>query len=194
MKRSAEEAILDAALQVFSDKGFHRATNRDVAEAAGIASPGLIYHYFKNKHDLLRAVMMRQVSVSVVGPDAKWPTLPLQQALLELALSFLKLIADPDYQRLARIAIHEAITNREFAQSVFAMGPAKVFAALGAVLSKAIDEGDLGDYDPAVLTHLFLGPLIKAMLQRIIFGFEDGQDPQEAARIHVEIFLHGCRR
>jgi AcrR family transcriptional regulator len=194
MKRSAEEAILDAALQVFSDKGFHRATNRDVAEAAGIASPGLIYHYFKNKHDLLRAVMLRQVGVSVIGPEAKWPALPLQQGLLELAQSFLRLVTDPDYQRLARIAIHEAMTNAEFAETVFAMGPAKVFAALGGLMSKGIEEGEIGDYDPAVLTHLFLGPLIKAMLQRIIFGFDDGQDPDEAARVHVEVFLHGCRR
>ena len=44
--------ILEAALEVFSTKGFHKATNKDIASAAGGMSPGLIYHYFKDKEDL----------------------------------------------------------------------------------------------------------------------------------------------
>nr|MCR5661372.1 TetR family transcriptional regulator [bacterium] len=41
------EQIIQAALKVFSEKGFLAATNKDIAAAAGIA-PGLIYHYFKD--------------------------------------------------------------------------------------------------------------------------------------------------
>ncbi|NIW45213.1 MAG: TetR family transcriptional regulator, partial [Gammaproteobacteria bacterium] len=41
------EEIIDAALRVFSEKGFNAATNKDIAKAAGIRSPGLIYHYFE---------------------------------------------------------------------------------------------------------------------------------------------------
>src|SRR5215468_3763997 len=58
--RNSEERrtqILEGALRVFSSKGFVQATNKDIAEAAGINSPGLIYHYFKDKADLLRAVI-----------------------------------------------------------------------------------------------------------------------------------------
>ena len=44
--------ILEAALQVFSTKGFQKATNKDIASAAGGMSPGLIYHYFKGKEGL----------------------------------------------------------------------------------------------------------------------------------------------
>ena len=40
--------ILDAATHVFSDKGYHQATIREVAQAAGIAD-GTIYNYFANK-------------------------------------------------------------------------------------------------------------------------------------------------
>ena len=49
--------ILDAALEVFGTKGFYQATNKDIAEAAGGISPGLIYWYFKDKQDLLFAVI-----------------------------------------------------------------------------------------------------------------------------------------
>lgn len=50
--------ILDAATQVFSEKGFHAATIRDIARAAGIAD-GTIYIYFKNKSDLLLGILNR---------------------------------------------------------------------------------------------------------------------------------------
>nr|MDQ2998168.1 TetR/AcrR family transcriptional regulator [Chloroflexota bacterium] len=37
------QQIIAAALKVFSIKGFHKATNKDIAQAAGGISPGLIY-------------------------------------------------------------------------------------------------------------------------------------------------------
>jgi AcrR family transcriptional regulator len=45
------EQIINGALQVFSTKGFLAATNKAIAEAAEINSPGLIYHYFASKED-----------------------------------------------------------------------------------------------------------------------------------------------
>src|SRR4051812_11120069 len=48
--------ILEAATTVFANKGFHRATIRDVAKAAGIAD-GTIYIYFENKTALLMGIL-----------------------------------------------------------------------------------------------------------------------------------------
>src|SRR5262245_61042913 len=50
--------ILDAATQVFAQKGFHRATIRDVAKTAGVAD-GTIYTYFANKSALLLGILDR---------------------------------------------------------------------------------------------------------------------------------------
>src|SRR5690242_15098479 len=50
--------ILDAATTVFSEKGFHRATIRDVAKTAGIAD-GTIYIYFENKTAILFGILDR---------------------------------------------------------------------------------------------------------------------------------------
>ncbi len=46
------QAILDAALEVFAQKGFYEAKVTEIASAAGVAD-GTIYLYFKNKDDLL---------------------------------------------------------------------------------------------------------------------------------------------
>lgn len=50
--------ILDAATQVFAEKGFHRATIKDIAHVAGIAD-GTIYTYFASKDAILIAVLDR---------------------------------------------------------------------------------------------------------------------------------------
>ncbi len=44
--------ILNAAIKVFADEGFHHATIAQVAKEAGVAD-GTIYLYFKNKADIL---------------------------------------------------------------------------------------------------------------------------------------------
>src|SRR3989449_6604629 len=44
--------ILDAAIRVFAERGFHSATVAEIARAAGVAD-GTIYLYFKGKDDLL---------------------------------------------------------------------------------------------------------------------------------------------
>ena len=57
MRRIKEEAdktrqtILDAALTVFSSKGYHPARLQDIAESAGVTR-GAIYHHFGSKADL----------------------------------------------------------------------------------------------------------------------------------------------
>jgi AcrR family transcriptional regulator len=50
--------ILDAATQVFAQKGFHRATIKDIARVAGIAD-GTIYTYFASKTDVLLGILHR---------------------------------------------------------------------------------------------------------------------------------------
>jgi AcrR family transcriptional regulator len=44
--------ILQAAAQVFAEKGFNGATTREIADIADVAE-GTIYNYFDSKEDLL---------------------------------------------------------------------------------------------------------------------------------------------
>src|SRR5262249_56639167 len=49
------KTILRAAVEVFARKGYHGCRIADVAREAGVAY-GLVYHYFKNKEELLQLV------------------------------------------------------------------------------------------------------------------------------------------
>ncbi|MEW2353862.1 TetR/AcrR family transcriptional regulator [Spirillospora sp. NPDC029432] len=54
----AAAAIIRAAVEVMSRHGYHGTSVRDVADAAGV-SPGLLYHHFGSKHDLLLTILDR---------------------------------------------------------------------------------------------------------------------------------------
>ncbi len=47
--------ILEAAVKVFAEKGFHQTTIKDIAREAGIAQ-GTIYNYFENKTALMLGI------------------------------------------------------------------------------------------------------------------------------------------
>jgi len=61
------EHILDAAANLFAERGFHRTTTRDIAEAANVAE-GTLYNYFASKDDLLMGIM-RKLSDSLESTD-----------------------------------------------------------------------------------------------------------------------------
>ena len=54
------EAILEAALEVFSSQGFRRATLDQIADVAGLAKPNLLY-YFPSKEAMHRALLTRML-------------------------------------------------------------------------------------------------------------------------------------
>jgi AcrR family transcriptional regulator len=49
-----EEAIIDAAADLFDRQGYNQTSLQDIADALGLARPSL-YHYFKNKEEILLA-------------------------------------------------------------------------------------------------------------------------------------------
>ncbi|MFL0246265.1 TetR/AcrR family transcriptional regulator [Candidatus Clostridium stratigraminis] len=57
-----EEEILEAAVKIFSDKGYSAATTSEIAKEAGVAE-GTIFRYFKTKKDILTKVMVKMVTV-----------------------------------------------------------------------------------------------------------------------------------
>lgn len=54
-------AILEAALRVFAESGFHTSTVDQVAEAAGVAK-GTVYLYFRSKNELLDELVAGRVA------------------------------------------------------------------------------------------------------------------------------------
>ncbi len=60
----SEKRLLEAALSLFSRKGYDGASVREIIEEAGVTRPVLYYH-FKNKEDLFRQLVRKHLSEMV---------------------------------------------------------------------------------------------------------------------------------
>lgn len=84
-----QERVLAAAAAVFADRGFHRASVRDVVAEAGMSLAGL-YHYFPSKADLLHEIAVRAFDSLLARLDAAPPGTPRERlaTLVRNHLSF----------------------------------------------------------------------------------------------------------
>jgi AcrR family transcriptional regulator len=110
-QRRAE--IIRAASRVFTQKGYHQATIRDICEASGLG-PGTLYNYIKKKEDILYLVyneltlMLTQCLLDTVRENKKNPLEQFYEAL-EKTIDVIW-----DYQSLILLMYHEtASLDRE---------------------------------------------------------------------------------
>jgi TetR/AcrR family transcriptional regulator len=63
---TSKEKIIEAAIEVFFDKGFDAASMREIAEKAGLTKP-MIYYHFKNKEALYVALLEENLELFYQG-------------------------------------------------------------------------------------------------------------------------------
>jgi TetR/AcrR family transcriptional regulator len=62
IQREKQDVILEAALDVFSREGFRGATIDQIAEAAGMSKPNLLY-YFPRKEEIYKRLMTEMLAI-----------------------------------------------------------------------------------------------------------------------------------
>lgn len=76
IREASRDKIMEAAMELFSRKGYHLTSINDIVKKAGI-SKGLLYHYFSSKEMLLKGMVDQFVSEGeemmerIVDPDPK---------------------------------------------------------------------------------------------------------------------------
>ncbi|WP_180981087.1 TetR/AcrR family transcriptional regulator [Pseudovibrio exalbescens] len=55
LRKAREEAVMQAAMQLFAEKGVRQTTMKDICTRADI-SPGALYRYFASKEDIILAI------------------------------------------------------------------------------------------------------------------------------------------
>lgn len=191
---SRRQQIIDGALQVFATKGFEKATNKDIASASAIGSPGLIYHYFKDKSDLFRQVVEQRLPVlQLLTKSEEMMALPPEDALTLFASSFLKVVDNPTSVALIKLMLGEAIRQPLVAQMLNTIGPGRGFAFLTRYLAQQMDAGILRRMEPGAAARCFIGPLIAFVLTREVFSQPDTGTLQAETMVKtvVEVFLRG---
>lgn len=60
IRESRRKQIMDAALELFSEHGFHQVSINQIAKEAGI-SKGLMYNYFESKDELIKTIIYKGI-------------------------------------------------------------------------------------------------------------------------------------
>lgn len=191
------QQIIDGALQVFAHKGFEKATNKDIAEAAGIGSPGLIYHYFKDKSDLFRQVVEQRMPLLqlLIHNDADIMNKPPREVLLVFGKAFLRVAENPTSIALFKLILGEAMRQPIVAELLNSIGPSRSIGFLTRYLEKQMAAGVLKPMDSGAAARCFAGSLVAYLMTREVFLQPDAQQisPDTMVATAVEIFLRGMQ-
>jgi AcrR family transcriptional regulator len=186
--------ILDAALKVFSRKGYQKATNKDIAEAAGGISPGLIYHYFKDKQDLLFSVLRDRAAVlELAEHPEQLMELPIREGLALVARTYMGIFKVPAHAALMRIVLSEALQFPQLIEMFYRVIAVRFFRLLQAYIQVNIESGVLRSHDTSISARVFIGMLVSQVIAREVIRQPEAIITPDDAIIAmiVEIFVRG---
>jgi TetR/AcrR family transcriptional regulator, mexJK operon transcriptional repressor len=188
------QQIIEAALKVFSTKGFHKATNKDIAEAAGGISPGLIYWYFKDKEDLFVSIIRERAAIfQLAEHPERVMELPPREALALVGRTYLSVFRVPGNVAVFRILIGEAIRFPQIAELFMKVAGRRLLDFLGNYLQHQVDLGRLRPHDTMVAGRSFLGMFVANIIAREILRQPEalGLPDERIVEMNVDIFLNG---
>ena len=184
---ATRDALLAAARALFAEHGYAGVGTEEVVRRAGVTR-GALYHYFRDKQDLFRAVfeqteaeIMQTIIARVEG---------LTDPMEELAVgvrAFLDACGDPT---LMRIGVRDApgvLGWEEWREIGNRHGLGLVTGALG----WAMDEGQITRTDVRALAHLLLAALAEASL--LIASAEDPRAAREDVEQTLMLLIDGLR-
>jgi AcrR family transcriptional regulator len=185
--RQKRKQILDAAIRVFADQGYHGARVSDIAEHAGVAH-GLLYHYFSSKEDVLRTIFVENWGELIARFRAVEETdEPAEEKLEGIAKILLRTWRnDP---ALVTVMVRE-VARSPHIQDV------EVGEAFS-ILQRVIEDGQASgsfrtDVDARLAAWVVYGGLEEVLTGWVLGGLADAeQDVAQAERVAIEVALRG---
>jgi len=190
------DTLIGAATRVFLRDGYGGASIDKVASEAGV-STRTIYERFKNKADLLGAVISRLVDRDMATGLAteELDRLEPRQALTVIGQIITGRACDPESAALFRIVATEAQRFPELAAKMRCSAKQSVDDAVARYFRKQVHRGTLMLADPERAASLFLQMVCAELHQCLLFGTADDMAKLDfTAHLQqvIDIFLNGA--
>jgi AcrR family transcriptional regulator len=183
------DAILAAALEEFAARGFAAARLDDVARRAGVAK-GTIYLYFRDKEslfqELVRTMLSPLVGVIEAAPAADMPVRAVAETIVDL---FVREIYGTRRKDVIRLIISEGTRFPKLADFYYREVISRVLPAMRALLTRAVERGELGHDALARFPQLLVAPGLMAILWNGLFGRFAPLDVRELMRAHLDLIF-----
>jgi len=195
-RRDKRALILDAAIKVFARTGYHGSRVSDIAREAGIAY-GLVYHYFKNKEEILHTIFEERWSgfLDVVEEISRRDTTSEDKLVSVAALILNGYRVRPEW---VKVLVLEIQRSSRFAEPGQIRAVGRLFESLARIVRAGQESGELrGDLDPEIACYVFLGGLellitsLVLEMVRLPPGEEEASYYLKVARTVVDTFVRG---
>ena len=181
--------ILDAAIRVFAEHGYHGARVSDIAEDAGVAH-GLLYHYFASKDEVLRTIFVENWG-ELIGrfravEDADESASEKLEGIAKILLRTWR--NDP---ALVTVMVREVARSQQLQAQVIEVREA--FAIVERVIAEGQAEGAFrADVDAQLASWIFYGGLEEVLTGWVLGQLPDSEDDvARAERTAIELALRG---
>jgi len=147
--------IMQAAISLFQQKGYHATSMQDIADAVGLQK-GSLYHYISGKEDLLVVIMHDALGqynarlAEVAGLD-----LPVRQRLEMAVRDHLQGIAEN--LGMLTIFLRESYALNPEQQQQIAEESDRYNRMFEALFAEGVAKGEIRDLDPKLATRTVLG-------------------------------------
>jgi AcrR family transcriptional regulator len=186
--------LLDAALEVFAEKGFAAARMEDIAARAG-AAKGTLYLYFPSKEAVFEALVRSAIVPNIERAEAlaavhEGPVAPLFRQLIALLAT---VVRDARIVVLPRLLIGELYKFPELARFYRRNVLDRGLGLIARVHRRGVEAGEFRPQDSDAVARLVVAPVLMMAIWRTVFARFDEEpfDPAPVLQAHADTLLRG---
>jgi len=199
-KEARPQELLDAALELFVEKGFAATRSEEVAALAGV-SKGTLYLYYPSKEELLKAVIRRTISAEIAeGVDiVRNHEGPTAELLTYLIHEWWRRIGQTKASGICKLVMAEVRNFPEIAQFYLEEVIEPAERMIASVIERGIERGEFRPVPVHETVHALMAPVLFIMLHKNSIGAcpvaEHLIDPPKQIAVQMDLMLHGlCPR
>lgn len=178
-----KEVIYEAAIKIFSEKGYSKATVEEIAAAAGVAK-GTLYYNFKNKEEIFKYIIeegMKRIQLKVEENLGRVED-PIEK-LRTISRIQLKLVKDNN--AFFKVVMSQ-LWGHEFNQVQFRETAAGYIKYIETFIKEAMEEGCITKGESLFMAYTFFGNLCSAIMYELIHCEEtDIEEVQEKLMSYI---------
>jgi len=191
-KEARPEEILDAALTLFTEKGFSSTRMVDVAKAAGI-SKGTLYLYFDSKESIFRDVVQQRITPQIDKVEQIVDEFDGSNAdlLRNMINGWWMGIACTSLSAIPKIMVSESGNFPELAEYFTRTVVTRSRNLFSKVISRGMISGEFELYEAETVARLVIAPLVQATIwMHSLKPFDDDTGTQNYLQLHTEFILN----
>jgi len=190
-RTNAKEPLVEAARNLFSIKGYDGTSVDEIAEAVGVKGP-TIYKYFRNKEDLLKAVIdcaedeyMKGMEVARDIPDRIHTGEDFKGYVLA-SLNFT--LNNETAKKMRRLTTIEQFRNEALSKQTTRHQLTYLKDLYTSIFQKMMDRGEMIEGDASIYALQFISP-ITIMIQYMEREPDKKEDAFKMIDKHIDVFI-----